>query len=165
MAANKSALIAMSGGVDSSIAAKLMLDNGFRCEGTTMRLYKNESVNLSCYHTCCSQQDIEDAAEVAFQLDMPYEVSDFTDDFRNLIIDKFVRVYESGGTPNPCIDCNTYMKFDRLLQYAAQKELYYIVTGHYARIVHDPFSDRYLIKKALDLTKDQSYVLYAMTQE
>ncbi|MEA4919439.1 MAG: tRNA 2-thiouridine(34) synthase MnmA [Clostridiaceae bacterium] len=165
MANNKSALIAMSGGVDSSVAAKLMIDCGFRCEGTTMRLYRNEALGLSCYRTCCSQQDIEDAAEVAFQLDIPYEVSDFTEDFHRLIIDKFIRVYESGGTPNPCIDCNRYIKFDKLLQFAAQRGLYYIVTGHYARIEQDPVSGRYLLKKALDLTKDQSYVLYSMTQE
>lgn len=165
MSQNKRALIAMSGGVDSSVAAYLMKEQGFVCEGTTMRLYRNEDIGLSRFHTCCSQQDIDDASEVAFDLDIPYEVLDFTFDFKEQIIDKFIRTYEAGGTPNPCIDCNRYMKFDRLLRFAAQKGLSYVVTGHYARIEFDPSCGRYLLKKALDETKDQSYVLYTLTQE
>ena len=112
------ALIAMSGGVDSSVAAYLMLQQGYECQGTTIRLYRNADIGLNQFHTCCSQQDIDDASEVAFQLDIPYEVLDFTPDFKEQIIGKFVRVYESGGTPNPCIDCNRYMKFDKLYQRA-----------------------------------------------
>ena len=161
----KSALIAMSGGVDSSVAAWLMLQQGYRCEGTTMRLYRNADIGLSQFHTCCSQKDIDDASEVAFQLDIPYEVLDFTMDFKEQIIEKFIRTYEAGGTPNPCIDCNRYMKFDKLLQFAREKGLEYVVTGHYARIEYDHGSGRYLLKKALDGSKDQSYVLYMMTQE
>lgn len=160
-----SALIAMSGGVDSSVAAYLMKSQGFQCEGTTMRLYRNEDICLNQYHTCCSQRDIDDAAEVAFQLDIPYEVLDFTFDFKEKIIEKFIHTYEAGGTPNPCIDCNRYMKFDRLLKTAESKELFYVVTGHYARIEYDADSGRYLLKKALDSSKDQSYVLYNLTQE
>lgn len=162
---DKSALIAMSGGVDSSVAAWLMLQQGFRCEGTTMRLYRNADLGLSQFHTCCSQRDIDDASEVAFQLDLPYEVLDFTPDFKGQVIDKFIRIYESGGTPNPCIDCNRYLKFDKLLQFAREKGLEYVVTGHYARIEYDSASGRYLLKKALDGSKDQSYVLYMLTQE
>ena len=161
----KSALIAMSGGVDSSVAAYLMQQQGFRCEGTTMRLYRNADIGLSQFHTCCSQRDIDDASEVAFQLDMPYEVLDFTMDFKSRVIEKFIRIYESGGTPNPCIDCNRYMKFDSLLRFAEEKGLEYIVTGHYARVEYDSGSGRYLLKKALDLSKDQSYVLYMLTQD
>lgn len=161
----KSALIAMSGGVDSSVAAYLMLEQGYCCEGTTMRLYRNEDLGLNQFHTCCSQRDIEDASEVAFQLDIPYEVQDFTPDFKKRIIEKFIQVYEAGGTPNPCIDCNRYMKFDQLLRIARRKGLTYIVTGHYARIEYDKAADRYLLKKALDDSKDQSYVLYMLTQE
>lgn len=161
----KSALIAMSGGVDSSVAAWLMLRQGCRCEGITMRLYRNEDIGLSRFHTCCSQRDIDDASEVAFQLDIPYEVLDFTADFREQIIGKFIRTYEAGGTPNPCIDCNRYMKFDRLLRYADERGLDYVVTGHYARIEYDPGAGRYLLKKALDAGKDQSYILYMLTQE
>ena len=160
----KSTLIAMSGGVDSSVAAWLMLQQGYRCEGTTMRLYRNSDIGLSQFHTCCSQRDIDDASEVAFQLDIPYEVLDFTLDFKEQIIEKFIRTYEAGGTPNPCIDCNRYMKFEKLLRFAREKGLEYVVTGHYARIEFDPASGRYLLKKALDAGKDQSYVLYMLTQ-
>ena len=159
------ALIAMSGGVDSSVAAYLMLQQGYECQGTTMRLYRNADIGLNQFHTCCSQQDIDDASEVAFQLDIPYEVLDFTPDFKEQIIGKFVRVYESGGTPNPCIDCNRYMKFDKLLRAAQEKGLYYVVTGHYAQIAYDGAAGRWLLKKAADSSKDQSYVLYMLTQE
>jgi len=162
---DKSALIAMSGGVDSSVAAYLMVSQGFRCEGTTMRLYRNEDVGLSQFHTCCSQRDIDDAAEVAFQLDISYAVTDFTAEFREQVIGKFIRSYEAGETPNPCIDCNRYMKFDRLLRAAEEKNLSYVVTGHYARIEYDAISGRFLLKKGVDAAKDQSYVLYAMTQK
>lgn len=161
----KGALIAMSGGVDSSIAAYLTQEQGYRCMGTTMRLYRNEDIGLNPYHTCCSQSDIDDAGEIAFQLDIPYEVLDFTMDFKEQIIEKFIRIYEQGGTPNPCIDCNRYMKFDKLLKFAKEKGLDYIVTGHYARVEKDETTGRYILRKAVDLTKDQSYVLYNMTQE
>ena len=159
------ALIAMSGGVDSSVAAYLMLQQGYECQGTTMRLYRNADIGLNQFHTCCSQQDIDDASEVAFQLDIPYEVLDFTPDFKEQIIGKFVRVYESGGTPNPCLDCNRYMKFDKLLRAAQEKGLHYVVTGHYAQIAYDGATGRWLLKKAADSSKDQSYVLYMLTQE
>ena len=157
-----SALIAMSGGVDSSVAAYLMVQRGYACMGATMRLYRNEDLGRSRFHTCCSQKDIDDAAEVAFRLDIPYEVVDFTFDFKEQIIGKFIRTYEAGGTPNPCIDCNRYMKFRKLLEFADRQGLRYVVTGHYARIVRE--NGRYLLKKALDGSKDQSYVLYDMTQ-
>ena len=128
------ALIAMSGGVDSSVAAWLMQRDGFDCTGVTMRLTRNEAVNTEGLHTCCSERDIEDAAEVAYAMDIPYEVLDFTADFQEKIIDKFIRVYEAGGTPNPCIDCNRYMKFDHLLRWAEAHGLDHVVTGHYARV-------------------------------
>lgn len=163
-AEQKTALIAMSGGVDSSIAAYLMRQADFRCMGTTMRLYRNEDLGACNFRTCCSEKDIEDASEVAFQLDIPYEVLDFTLDFQEKIIGKFVRTYEAGGTPNPCIDCNRFMKFDKLLDFAEQHGLYYVVTGHYARIAQDENTGRWLLKKGVDAGKDQSYVLYTMTQ-
>ena len=164
-AEQKTALIAMSGGVDSSIAAYLMRQADFRCMGTTMRLYRNEDLGACNFRTCCSEKDIEDASEVAFQLDIPYEVLDFTLDFQEKIIGKFVRTYEAGGTPNPCIDCNRFMKFDKLLDFAEQHGLYYVVTGHYARIEQDEQTGRWLLKKGVDAGKDQSYVLYTLTQE
>ena len=159
------ALIAMSGGVDSSVAAWLMQQAGYECTGITMRLTRNETLGQSGFHTCCSEKDIEDAAEVAFALDIPYEVLDFTADFREQIIEKFVRVYEAGGTPNPCIDCNKYMKFRHLLDWAEAHGMAYVVTGHYARVEQDPATGRWLLKKGLDEGKDQSYVLYNLTQE
>ncbi len=161
---NKTALVAMSGGVDSSVAAALMLDRGYACMGATMRLFRNPDIGRSLAHTCCSQADIDDAAEVAFHLDIPHAVPDFTAEFRACVMEKFARTYESGGTPNPCIDCNRYLKFDRLLQYAAEQGMEYVVTGHYARIEYDREQERYLLKKALDRSKDQSYVLYMLTQ-
>ena len=159
------ALIAMSGGVDSSVAAWLMQRDGFDCTGVTMRLTRNEAVNTEGLHTCCSERDIEDAAEVAYAMDIPYEVLDFTADFQEKIIDKFIRVYEAGGTPNPCIDCNKYMKFDHLLRWAEAHGLDHVVTGHYARVEQDEATGRFLLKKGLDEGKDQSYVLYNLTQE
>ena len=159
----KKALIAMSGGVDSSLAAKLMKDRGFDCIGCTMKLYNNEDAGVECSRTCCSLDDAEDARSVAYKLGMPFYVFNFTDAFRDMVIRKFIESYEKGITPNPCIDCNRYMKFDKLYERAKILGCDYIVTGHYARIEYD--GERYLLKKALDETKDQSYVLYSMTQE
>lgn len=155
---NKTALIAMSGGVDSSVAAYLMVSRGYDCIGTTMRLYSNDDAP-----SCCSQRDINDASAIADKLGFPYEVLDFTFDFREQIIGKFIKTYEAGGTPNPCVDCNRCMKFGKLHKFAAEKGMYYVVTGHYARI--EERNGRYLLKKAADLSKDQSYVLYSLTQE
>ena len=149
------ALIAMSGGVDSSIAAYLTMQTGCPCLGATMRLYRNVDIGKSPQRTCCAQKDIDDASQVAFQLDLPYEVLDLTARFRTEVMDKFVRTYEAGGTPNPCIDCNRSLKFDTLLALAREKGLSEVVTGHYARIVKDEASGRYVLKKALDGSKDQ----------
>ncbi|MCQ2507101.1 MAG: tRNA 2-thiouridine(34) synthase MnmA [Lachnospiraceae bacterium] len=159
----KRALIAMSGGVDSSLAAKLVKDSGFECIGCTMKLYDNEDIGISRSNTCCSLSDVEDARSVADKIGMPYYVFNFKDGFREQIISRFIKAYEAGRTPNPCIDCNRYMKFDKLFERAKALECEYIVTGHYARIEYD--GERYLLKKAVDDTKDQSYVLYSMTQE
>ena len=161
---DKKALIAMSGGVDSSVAAYLMKERGFECLGVTMKLYNNEDIGISREKTCCSLDDIEDARAVAFSLKMPYYVFNFKDDFEEKVIKKFISTYESGGTPNPCIDCNRYLKFKALLHRAEEILYGYVVTGHYARVEYDEASDRYLLKKGIDETKDQSYVLYFLTQ-
>ena len=156
-------LVAMSGGVDSSVAAKLLCDAGNLCIGCTMKLYDNADAGIDRAHTCCSLDDVEDARSVAHRLGMDYFVFNFSDDFREKVIDKFVASYLSGRTPNPCIDCNRYMKFDKLFDRADVLGCDKIATGHYARI---DFADgRYRLKKALDETKDQSYVLYNLTQE
>jgi tRNA-specific 2-thiouridylase len=160
----KKALIAMSGGVDSSVAAYLTKKQGFVCLGATMKLFSNNLVGIEREKTCCSLADVEDARSVAFQLDMPFRVLNFTDTFKTEVINRFIDAYQNGWTPNPCIDCNRYLKFDRLFLRLKEINYDYIVTGHYARIERDAAAGRYLLRKAADDTKDQSYVLYAMTQ-
>lgn len=162
---NKKAVIAMSGGVDSSVAAYLMKKDGFDCIGVTMKLFHNEDIEVSREKTCCSLDDVNDAQRVAFAMDMPHYVFNFSDEFKEKVIDRFVAAYENGETPDPCIDCNRYLKFDKLYHRARELDCDYIVTGHYARIELDRQSGRYLLKKAAYPEKDQSYVLYAMTQE
>lgn len=157
------ALIAMSGGVDSSVAAYLTKNQGYDCIGCTMKLYDNEDAGVSRSRTCCSLDDVEDARSVAYRIGMPFYVFNFKQDFRDIVIRKFIESYEKGITPNPCIDCNRYMKFDKLYERAKILGCDAIVTGHYARI--QEAEGRYVLKKALDETKDQSYVLYSLTQE
>jgi tRNA-specific 2-thiouridylase len=143
-----SALIGMSGGVDSSVAAWLMLQQGYRCQGATMRLFENTE---------------EDALSVCQRLGIPFHVLDNREIFRDTVMEDFVRCYESGLTPNPCILCNRKIKFDLFLQQARQLGCENIVTGHYARIRYE--NGRYYLYKAADTAKDQSYFLYALTQE
>ena len=162
---NKTALIAMSGGVDSSVAAYLMKEAGYACTGVTMKLFQNEEVGVSREHTCCSFEDVEDARNVAFHLGIPFYVFNFSDRFEECVIRRFVDAYENGMTPNPCIDCNRFLKFDKLYQRAKELSLDLIVTGHYARIEKDEVSGRFLLKKSVDTDKDQSYVLYTLTQD
>ena len=165
MSQMKKALIAMSGGVDSSVAAYFMKSQGYTCMGTTMKLFYNEDIGIPKEHSCCSLADVEDARSVADALDIPYYVFNFSDLFKSTVIARFISAYENGMTPNPCIDCNRYLKFDKL--YLRAQEIGYdtVVTGHYARIAYDALSGRYLLKKAVDQSKDQSYVLYMLTQE
>lgn len=160
---DKKALIAMSGGVDSSVAALFMKEKGYDCIGVTMKLFQNEGAGILREKTCCSLEDVEDARSVAYNLGMPYYVFNFTDEFKTRVIDRFISAYENEETPNPCIDCNRFMKFDKLYQRAVMLGCQYVVTGHYARIEKE--NGRYLLKKALDSSKDQSYVLYFLTQE
>ena len=112
------ALIAMSGGVDSSLAAKIMCDQGYECISCTMKLYQNEDAGIRNSKTCCSLDDAEDARTIAYKLGMKFYVFNFTDSFRDTVIRKFVDSYERGITPNPCIDCNRYMKFESLYERA-----------------------------------------------
>ena len=155
----------MSGGVDSSVAALLTKESGDECIGATMKLYNNEDIGVHREKTCCSLDDVEDARSVAYKMDMPYYVFNFTADFHTEVMDRFVDAYENGCTPNPCIDCNRYLKFDKMFHRMQEIGYDYIVTGHYARVEYDEKRDRYLLKKAVDDTKDQSYVLYMLTQE
>jgi tRNA-specific 2-thiouridylase len=156
------ALIAMSGGVDSSVAAYLMKERGFVCVGVTMKLYSNEDIGEDDA-VCCSVRDADDARAVARALGIPHYVFNFTGDFRQNVIRRFVEAYERGRTPNPCVDCNRFLKFDRLLRRAIELDCSHLVTGHYARI--EKQGNGFVLKKALDETKDQSYFLYALTQK
>ena len=161
----KSALVGMSGGVDSSVAALLMLQAGYRCIGATMRLYDNEMLGREKTRTCCSLDDVEDARSVARRMGIPHYVFNFKDDFEEQVIRKFVNCYECGLTPNPCIDCNRHLKFDRLLRRALELGYDYVVSGHYAQVRQDEASGRYLLYKAADHTKDQTYFLACLNQQ
>ena len=158
----KKAVIAMSGGVDSSVAALLTKQKGYDCIGATMKLHNG--TDFYSEKACCTADDAEDARSVAVSLGIPFYVLDFTADFDREVIKKFISSYESGATPNPCIECNNHLKFERLLDKMSELGFDYIVTGHYARIEFDEQKNRYILKKALDLTKDQSYVLYGLNQ-
>ena len=162
---SQKALIAMSGGVDSAVAALLMKEQGFDCVGITMRLFSNDDVGVDTKRTCCSLEDAADAEQAANRLDIPFYVFNLAEDFKKQVIERFVVKYQQGATPNPCIDCNRFIKFERLFSRAVQLGMDYVVTGHYAQVKQDANTGRFLLKKAADLTKDQSYVLYAMTQD
>ena len=153
------ALIGMSGGVDSSVAAYLTMQEGLSCIGATMRLYTGQD-QLS---SCCKPEGVHDAQAVADRLGIPFYVFDLSADFQRQVMDHFVASYESGYTPNPCIECNRHLKFDLFLQKAHSLDCSYVVTGHYARITQSP-TGRFLLQKAVDTAKDQSYFLYRLTQ-
>ena len=159
------ALIAMSGGVDSSVAACLMTEAGYECIGVTMKLFDNGDIGINKEHSCCSLSDVEDARNVATSLGMKYYVFNFMDRFKDMVMTPFAQAYENGCTPNPCIDCNRFLKFDKLYSRAKELGCEYVVTGHYARIEQDPKTGRWLLKDAADGNKDQSYVLYSLTQD
>jgi len=156
----------MSGGVDSSVAAALLKDAGYEVVGATLKLFSNEDIGLEHgARTCCSLEDVEDARAVAFKLGFPHHVFNFRELFREQVINHFAESYAGGETPNPCIDCNRFIKFDKLLERALVLDMNYIATGHYANIEFDERKGRYLLKIAMDQSKDQSYVLYALSQE
>ncbi len=159
------ALIAMSGGVDSSVAALRMQQMGYACTGVTMKLYDNEQIGLDKGRTCCSLDDVEDARQVCYRMGIPHYVLSLKDCFSEKVIDRFVQAYERGETPNPCIDCNRFLKFDSLFSRMEILDCQVFVTGHYARVEYDPVRERWLLKKARNRAKDQSYVLYFMTQQ
>lgn len=156
----KKVLIGMSGGVDSAVAAALLKRQGYEVTGVTLKLWDGSSES-----GCCSLSDVEDARAVAQRLDIPFYVLNFKDMFRETVVDPFVRSYLNGETPNPCLACNESIKFSGMLAKAKAIGMDFIATGHYARLCRDPGTDRHLLMKAVDTKKDQSYVLYSLSQE
>jgi tRNA-uridine 2-sulfurtransferase len=148
-------LVMMSGGVDSSVAAALLLEQGHDVTGVTLKLWGGESDS-----GCCSVSDVEDARRVAAQLGIPHYVFNFSDAFAAAVVDPYVDAYASGETPNPCVECNRTMKFGSVLERARQLDYDFVATGHYARIVAS--DDGPALARAADPAKDQSYVLYML---
>lgn len=158
-------LAAMSGGVDSSVSALMLRDAGYEVEGVTMKLFDNEDAYIAGDSTCCSLADIEDARQVCLDLGIPHFVYNFTRTFNADVIDRFCDSYLHGETPNPCIDCNRYVKFAALQQRRRELGFDYVATGHYARRSFNDETGRYELKRGVDANKDQSYVLYHLTQD
>lgn len=158
----KKVMLGMSGGVDSSVAALLLLRQGYDVTGVTMKLKPDKFMKNSESGGCCSLDDIDDARRVAYQLGIEHLVLNFTDAFQRDVIDYFVAEYEAGRTPNPCIACNRRLKFNALLRRALELDFDYVATGHYARILQDS-AGRWQLFRAPS-GKDQSYVLYSLTQ-
>ncbi len=158
-------VIGMSGGVDSSVAAALLLEMGYDVIGVTMRLWDGEEVDGSFREgTCCSFSAVEDARFVAYKLGIEHHVLDFRREFESYVVDYFVDEYERGRTPNPCIACNKHLKFDHLLKKAELLGAKYIATGHYARVSFNEKTGRYELRRSANTKKDQTYALYSLTQ-
>jgi tRNA-specific 2-thiouridylase len=159
-------VVAMSGGVDSSVAAALLREEGYQVIGITMQVWPSDKrPDEVKFGGCCGIGAVEDAKKVAYRLGIPHYVVNFRDIFARRVIADFCQEYSLGRTPNPCIRCNQYLKFDALLAKARELGADFVATGHYARIELDEFTGTYLLKKGVDRQKDQSYFLYPITQE
>lgn len=165
----KRVLMAMSGGVDSSVAAALLVEQGYEVIGVTMNTWTDdipEEIQMNQHSGCCSLAAVEDARSVANKLGIPFYVMNFQGHFAGTVIDYFIDEYVKGRTPNPCIACNRYVKFSAFLDKARQLECDYVATGHYAVIGRDPrYPGRFLLGKSADARKDQTYVLHNLTQD
>ncbi|HEY4003551.1 MAG TPA: tRNA 2-thiouridine(34) synthase MnmA [Candidatus Xenobia bacterium] len=156
-------VVAMSGGVDSSAVAAMLVDQGYDCIGVTMRTFPTgASPSTRKAHGCCTLQEARDAQRVAAELGIPHYLLNYEDVFQENVIDNFLDEYVSGRTPNPCVRCNQFIKFDALREFATRMEASHVASGHYARINHNR---RWRLYKGQDPHKDQSYVLYVLTQE
>ena len=164
-----SVVAAMSGGVDSSVCALLLSRSGAQVMGATMRLFGDDDLagvdEPAQYSTCCSLDDVADAKAVCRRLGIRHQTLNFRQDFAEKVMDPFCQSYLNGETPNPCIACNRYLKFDTLQRFRAQMGYDYVATGHYVRRLFNQATGRYELKVAADPAKDQSYVLYSLTQE
>lgn len=156
-------MVGMSGGVDSSVCAALLKEAGYNVSGVTLRLYDGEDYNAGLTKTCCSLSDVEDARAVCVRLGIPHYAFNFKESFEKEVISDFINEYINGRTPNPCIECNRKIKFDKMLRRAETLGYDKIATGHYARIKKAE-NGRYLLSRPTDINKDQTYVLYSMTQ-
>ncbi len=157
----------MSGGVDSSVAAALLLEQGYNVIGVTMKMFEFEEVggNINRESSCCGLDSFNDARMVSVKLGIPHYIIDFSEQFSRDVIDNFVNEYKNGRTPNPCIICNTKIKWGELLKKADTLGAEYIATGHYAKIIFDEQTKRYNILRARDVEKDQTYALWELTQD
>ena len=157
----------MSGGVDSSVAAGLLVEQGYDCIGITIKTYRYEDVggNVGNDSTCCSLDGINDARRIAMKLGFPHYTVDFSDVFREKVINYFIEDYLQGNTPNPCVRCNRTIKWEQMLHKADALGAEYIATGHYAEIEHDPTTGRRWIRRSPDASKDQSYMLWSVRHE
>ena len=162
----KKIMVGMSGGVDSSVAAMLLRDQGYEVMGVTLKLFSDEDIDQAQKEgkTCCALNDVMDARSVAYRLGFEHVVFNFKDNFREHVMKQFAESYLCGRTPNPCIECNRHVKFDKMLRRAIELGYDYIATGHYAVSEYDEVSGRWLLKRPKDRSKDQTYVLYALTQ-
>ena len=163
---SKKIIAAMSGGVDSSVTAALMVKAGYDVIAVTMRLGNHDTVEFDTDKpNCCSLEGVEDARRVSKLLNIPFYAFNYTNQFRKSIVDYFVDEYTAGRTPSPCVMCNKDLKFGKLLDQADQLGYNYVATGHYARIEQDTESGRYLLRCGVDQQKDQSYFLFSLTQD
>src|SRR3984893_5694565 len=157
-------VVAMSGGVDSSVAAALLADQGHDVIGVSMQLY-DQSEGQTSFGSCCSLDDLHDARRVAAAIDIPHYIMNFERQFDEQVVSNFVREYTAGRTPLPCAHCNSDLKFAALLDRARGFGADAVATGHYARVEEDATTGRYLLRRGVDPSKDQSYFLFSLTQD